>query len=375
MELVYHIPSSSEGTESIFDKTIKNNFKGKTIKIMSPYLSLSYLKRLDRLSLAKWKLITDVNALLSSTNKHNYNALLEFINANASKIHHQSSLHAKTIISKDCAFLGSANFTESGIKYNNELSVLFTDHDKVLELNDWFDSWWLASNKLYPEKIRIPSPTASTDHNESHVFYLDNANGIRKVIVYDDKEDIKSILSEEEVIDYLLNWESIDFVNSSLDFIRDILNNFELESSDERFVLTLTIRNGKPSINFTVGQRYVFVPHYEKDGERYIGIIQPLDLDLDNIDSNIIHPNSINQILKGEGFSSKKGVIEAYWLVLKTSDTININSVTKEKLYKSIEIELNRAKKSSFRKHHQFSIFNLAVDNLTRNELLRKRKK
>ncbi len=100
---------------------------------MSPYLSFSYLRRLDWLTKSKWQLLTDVNALISSLSKHSYSAFSEYLLKNHNKIHHHSGPHAKTIISKNHAFLGSANFTAAGIKSNNELSVLISEMKKVQE--------------------------------------------------------------------------------------------------------------------------------------------------------------------------------------------------------------------------------------------------
>ena len=73
---------------------------------------------------------------------------------NLNKIRHYSGLHSKAIISNKQALFGSSNFTYSGINKNNELSVLIDEHDKILELSKWFDSWWEFSAEINIEELK-----------------------------------------------------------------------------------------------------------------------------------------------------------------------------------------------------------------------------
>jgi hypothetical protein len=49
--------------------------------------------------------------------------------------------------------LGSANFTEAGIRRRTEVSVLFRDEPEVQELADWFDAHWRRAYELDDDRL------------------------------------------------------------------------------------------------------------------------------------------------------------------------------------------------------------------------------
>jgi phosphatidylserine/phosphatidylglycerophosphate/cardiolipin synthase-like enzyme len=73
------------------------------------------------------------------------------------EIHFNTRLHAKILIGKFGAFLGSANVTHSGFNYNDELFVHLTDKEIVNELRiialnlgeRTKDEWWRTSSLDY----------------------------------------------------------------------------------------------------------------------------------------------------------------------------------------------------------------------------------
>lgn len=121
------------------------------IKIICPYLTLDIFK--DIILEKNWKLITDTKALFLSTEKYKHIELIEFITKNNNKIKHLDKVHAKSIILEDKALFGSANFTNSGMNTNIELSAIIDDSEKVKELNTWFDELWDKSKFLDIEKV------------------------------------------------------------------------------------------------------------------------------------------------------------------------------------------------------------------------------
>jgi len=74
------------------------------------------------------------------------------------------------LVTDNAAFLGSANFTEKGILVRTEMSVSFSEQDKVEELKNWFQSLW----------------TTATDFTEKQLFDFvkqnDNINPQPKII-------------------------------------------------------------------------------------------------------------------------------------------------------------------------------------------------
>lgn len=118
--------------------------EGRAIKITTPYVGLSYLKRLIGVS-TEWRLISDVQAWLGSVNRTERSKAWSFITEHISLIHHFPDLHAKTVISTQRGFLGSANLTTSGILGRTEMGVLVEDEAGVGQMNQWFDDLWAMS--------------------------------------------------------------------------------------------------------------------------------------------------------------------------------------------------------------------------------------
>jgi hypothetical protein len=142
-QLIYHSPSSPTSL-SPFDAAMLSVAEGRAIKITTPYVGLSYLKRLIGVS-TEWRLISDVQAWLGSVNRTERSKAWSFIMEHISLIHHFPDLHAKTVISTHRGFLGSANLTASGILGRTEMGVLVEDEGGVRQMNLWFDELWAMS--------------------------------------------------------------------------------------------------------------------------------------------------------------------------------------------------------------------------------------
>jgi len=140
-KLIYHKVKENKGGISPFDLAIIKLVKNQRIKITSPYISIEYLNKMIRLA-TDWQLISDIDKWIESNNKTEREKIKSFIIKNKTKIHHCPELHAKTIITDKAVLLGSANFTEKGLKTNNEVSVILTEDAEIKELSDWFNNWW-----------------------------------------------------------------------------------------------------------------------------------------------------------------------------------------------------------------------------------------
>lgn len=202
MKLIYH---QEKNENSVFDKEIIELVKENDIKIVCPYIGMSYIDRIIKLS-KSWKLITDVEELLLSNSLNSRNDVKNFIIRNHEKIHHCKDIHAKVLTSKNKAFLGSSNFTEKGIQKRVEMSVTIEDNEKVQELNDWFDDLWIKTDTVVKEELSE---------------YIEAINNLNKI--ENKKIDIK-ITSKIKPIYYKLLKTNIDNDNNYTKKIETNLN-------------------------------------------------------------------------------------------------------------------------------------------------------
>src|SRR5438876_5524806 len=107
--LVYHKPGAV-GQTSPFDEAITQLVQGRSMDIACPFLSVKYLRRAVSLAEA-WRLLTDVDAWVSSQNQAQRGEILRFLSEFPGQVRHDPRLHAKVIISQAGALVGSANFT------------------------------------------------------------------------------------------------------------------------------------------------------------------------------------------------------------------------------------------------------------------------
>ena len=142
MKLLYH-SLAGKSLASPFDVAILEVAAGHPIKIVSPYIGLSYLKRLLGIS-SDWTLVSDVEEWLSAARNERREARA-FIESHSDKIHHYPSIHAKAVIGPHKAYLGSANLTTSGIQLRTEVGVLVEDKATLQELHTWFDGLWATT--------------------------------------------------------------------------------------------------------------------------------------------------------------------------------------------------------------------------------------
>ncbi|MFA6015598.1 MAG: phospholipase D-like domain-containing protein [Gallionellaceae bacterium] len=139
--LVYHNKLSNIGGVSPFDQAVLEVAGTGAVDIVSPYVSISYLKRIINVS-HEWRLISDVEAWLRSLPIRSRPNALSFIRSNLNQIHHCHMVHAKTVIGQGLAMFGSANFTNTGMLNRDELSVLIDDPVMIGELDTWFNLLW-----------------------------------------------------------------------------------------------------------------------------------------------------------------------------------------------------------------------------------------
>lgn len=138
--LIYH-PLSSSSITSPFDECAVKVAQSGSIRIVSPYIGVSYLERLIGLA-GEWQLITDVEAWLSSLSFRARPRAWSFIRKHLELIHHCPDIYAKHVLSKALAMMGSANLTHTGILGRTELGVLIDDPEMIREMQEWFAILW-----------------------------------------------------------------------------------------------------------------------------------------------------------------------------------------------------------------------------------------
>lgn len=112
--LVYHNLSDATGQTSPFDAAALEVARTGHVSIVSPYVGVDYLRRIIQVS-DGWRLISDVEAWLSSLSVNARPKAWLFIRENIERIHHCPAIHAKAIISQKLAMFGSANLTNMGM--------------------------------------------------------------------------------------------------------------------------------------------------------------------------------------------------------------------------------------------------------------------
>lgn len=106
--LVYHDLSRMSGQSSPFDEAVLKVCRSGTVGIVSPYIGVDYLQRIIQVSEA-WRLISDIEAWLSSLSMRARPKAWQFIRENLDRIHHCPAIHAKVVIGPQSAMLGSAS--------------------------------------------------------------------------------------------------------------------------------------------------------------------------------------------------------------------------------------------------------------------------
>lgn len=304
MKLIYHNTDDSE-QYSPFDSELMTLVNGQNLCLVSPYIGLSYLKRLIKKS-KSWQLITDFEAwIISHPNNIKRLEICDFNNEHFDKIKHISDIHAKVLVTDKSGFLGSANFTDKGILVRTEMSVSFSEQEKVEELKNWFQSLWTVATDFTQKQL-----LDFVKQNEN-VNPLPKISGQKNPFI---KQNRKSTLVPLDTFfkterDYELELinaikkskKDTNWLNTYFDLVKKLLTDLEIEENSPKIAMTLR-KDFRMAITF--GQRYVICPTYKRDA---IGLILPLEFE----DVISDYPSAV--IYEGN-FYDKKGNLEALWV-------------------------------------------------------------
>ncbi|HMM52865.1 MAG TPA: phospholipase D-like domain-containing protein [Burkholderiaceae bacterium] len=359
MKLIYH-NTDHDNQYSPFDSELVTLANGQNLCLISPYIGLSYLKRLVKIS-KSWRLITDFEAwIISHPNENQRLEICDFIIENFDRIKHLGDIHAKVLVTDNSAFLGSANFTDNGILVRTEMSVSFSEQDKVEELKNWFKSLWtkatdFTQKQLYdfvnqnknvipqPKIKRLKNPQLKRKRKSTLVpldtFLMTNRDYETELIkaIRKTKKDKKSL-------------------NKYFDLIRKILTDLNISEQSPKITMSVTKDLKMPII---IGQRYIVCPRPRKDA---IGLILPLDF------KDIIsdYPTAV---IYEDYFYDKKRNQEALWIEFD-SDVIFSDDFLYTLWKKAAKTELDRTMYSGFRRTHNPFYYKAAMDYNYRQTIL-----
>jgi len=357
MKLIYHSIDNSNDV-SPFDKEIIQIVNNQNIYVVSPYISLEYLKKITSLS-KSWKLITDFNEwILSHKNQKQREDIFEFIRKNKKSIKHIDNIHAKVIITNTLGLIGSANFTDMGIRIRDEMAVSISEKEIIEELQSWFYSLW--SNAI-DYSIKEVNNFINQNKNLntlviSKIEFKSNQKNLRNTNYYliNRIENIKE-LELIETIRYMN--KNRDWINKYLDIIKELF--LELNIQEDSLKISMSTSN-RLRMPISVGQRYVIRPPYRNEDK--LGLILPLEFE--EYISN--YPNADID----DKFFFKNKTKNAHWIRFD-SNIIFSNDVLLFDFWKeSVKKELFKSKKTGFYRSHNPYYYKIVMDLEYRNKIL-----
>ncbi|GIW40982.1 MAG: hypothetical protein KatS3mg076_1559 [Candidatus Binatia bacterium] len=250
------------GGVSKFDDAILRVAREQRIRIACPYLDLGYLQRILNVC-ASWQLLTDLEAWLRSQGRKERRRILHFLEQNEERVRHLVDLHAKVVIGSGKAVIGSANLTEQGIQRRLEVGVLLEDEERTHELVRWFDAHWGKARKVDRELRRAARALLQEPVTAEVVSRrLDGRIRMRPARLLPlgpapDEEDL--------LVERLRSWGNRSRAQSYLDLAGVLLEQLKIRNDDPR--LTMSLRKKKsPTVllPISVNRRYVLAG--EKDG-------------------------------------------------------------------------------------------------------------
>ena len=188
--ILYHSLERSSADVSPFDRAILTVAAQANLRIVSPYIGISYLERIIERA-DDWFLVSDIEAWLSSLSFRARPRAWSFIRSNLDKIHHCKGIHAKAVIGNASAMLGSANLTDTGILSRTELGIFLDDREQVTELQGWFDGLWQQTS------------TPVVDETNAFIEWLDaeasrNVSGRQKFALASETRKVRAKLIRVE---------------------------------------------------------------------------------------------------------------------------------------------------------------------------------
>ena len=163
MELLYH---HSNCDESPFGGAVADICEQGKAWVASPYIDLWILRAIAKSS-EDFRVLTDLRAWSSMYGKYTVtNEIHGILRELTGCIRDLSGLHAKLVLGRSQAYLGSANLTRSGLTNNQELGVIIRDQRQLEELQKWFERAWQDASESSTADIEGFLVAGSNDGGE-----------------------------------------------------------------------------------------------------------------------------------------------------------------------------------------------------------------
>ncbi|HMF10932.1 MAG TPA: phospholipase D-like domain-containing protein [Gemmataceae bacterium] len=362
IRLLYHHPDSP-GAVSPFDEAIISIATGQHVRLACPYISPQYLRRALSVS-ASWRLLTDVEEWLSSSYQQQRKEVHRFLVRNHSTIRHLPRLHAKVAIASRAAMLGSANFTDFGIRWRTEVSVLLEDEPQVEELVSWFEAHWVKAYELPIDEIAefiksLPKRRPADEDFDAALFPLLSSKPARLVALNSDAS-----VAHRQLVQRVGMAGSREWVEGYLDLVRLLLDELAMKSSDPRLAMSIWKKSGGRFLPVSINNRYVLAPE-NKNGERLIGIIFGHDPKrLIGMKDKVAWSDQFDP-LRGE--DSKQ---VPFFVRLRSAEDIIQDDEVRSGWLEAARCEIERARSSPYRRFHVPACYNLVADPAYRRRVL-----
>jgi hypothetical protein len=363
IKLIYHDLNSISGGISPFDETICEITRGRDILLACPYLSISYLYQLIA-QCKTLRVITDVEEWIASHGPNSRQETQDFIKEHLEHIHHYKDLHAKVIVSKEHALLGSANFTEKGLTRRIEVSVLFERETQVEELRQWFDSIWSQTSPVdvsEMEEYVASLPIMQAEMPRSVIS--SEAPKVRAKLASTCKNQVKSFSKQNQeghirLIERIRLAPNREWINEYFDLVKELISFTGLTSNDPRLVLSIPSYKKLP---VTINYRYVLRAAFFSRKPSTTGFIFGASFtgfhDLQAKAANV----GRFEPLPGEEFDDTPYFIRFSGLPNSIFNNALTNEL-KEEWMEAVLSEMSRCRSSPFRKFHEPVLYEAAVN-------------
>lgn len=146
-----------------------------------------------------------------------------------------------------------------------------------------------------------------------------------------------------------------NWINNYFDLAKELIEFAGLTSDDPRLVMSIT-KSGK--IPITINQRYVLMPYYNGN----VGLIMPLEYDSQNYDIDGV-------VFEDEDYFFTNKIREARWLEFERKNKIEFSERIRNYWKQAVLAELERGKKSGFKKFHEPVVYGAVMNLSYRNKL------
>lgn len=365
--LIYHSEDDDDRRESPFDMAIREIADSDTAWLVCPYISPGYLRCILE-NTEEWRVITDVEAWVGAFGESARREIQKLVESNQDRIRNIRDIHAKVVVSDDSAILGSANLTEKGVTGRREMGVQFDEDDIIEELQDWFLSLWSKSSSIDLDELQnhIQSLSATpTTHSETTSSVTSEAPRVNASFVTQDTLSEDGLESDDEaretLVDILQMAPSQEWADSFFDLLADVILTWELESDDPRLVTSIA---QKDRIAVSINNRYV-LGAFPAD-EPSTGFI--IDDRTKNVESLI---EAADEYMAFEALSGESEDETPHWVEYRGYPKRMMNDSFRRGWMKAISDELNRASGSPYQRYHEPLVYQMALDEEYREQILR----